>query len=186
MPSGYFTTPLIFILDLVFSFYITLIALRIIMQWAKWEYHNPIAQFIIKATQVPVKLLRKIIPPLGRWDSATIVFLVIATIIKLFILTAIQSSFFITPSFFILVLYDLFLLFIKLFTISLFIEVILSWIMPHDTYNPITPLVKRMNAPLLTPIRRWLPLIANIDFSPIVAMILLQLLPMFIGPLLIG
>ncbi len=186
MPSGYFTNPLVFILELAFSFYITLIALRIIMQWAKWEYHNPIAQFIIKATQAPVKLLRKVFPPLGKWDSATIVFLVIATIIKLLILSSLKSAFFITPSFFILVLYDIFLLLIKLFTISLFIEVILSWIMPHDTYNPITPLVKRMNAPLLKPIRRWLPLMANIDFSPFVAMVLLQLLPMFIGPLLIG
>ena len=186
MPDGYFSTPLSFLLDIVLSFYITIIALRIVMQWAKWEYHNPVAQFIIKATQAPVKLLRKVIPPVGRWDSATIVFLLIATAIKLFLLGALQSTLFPPATFLIWILFDLFLLFINLFTISIFIEVLLSWITPHNTYNPITPLVKRMNAPLLAPIRRNLPLMAGIDFSPFVAMVLLQMLPLFVRPLLAG
>jgi len=184
MPSGYFTTPLVFLLDILLSFYITIIALRLIMQWAKWEYHNPIAQFIIKATQVPIKLLRKVIPPLGRWDSATIVFLLIATAIKLFLLGALQSALLPPIIFLIWLLFDLFLLFVNLFTISIFIEVLLSWIASHNTYNPITPLVQRMNAPLLAPIRRRLPLMAGIDFSPFVTMVLLQMLPLFVRPLL--
>ena len=91
MPSGYFSNPIIFLVEILFGLYIGIIALRLIMQWAQWEYSNPLVQFIIRATQPPVKFLRKFISPLGRWDSATIVLLLLATVLKLLILFSLKS-----------------------------------------------------------------------------------------------
>ena len=186
MPSGYFSSPLVFLIDVLFGLYIGIIALRIIMQWAQWEYHNPLVQLIIRATQVPVKFLRQYIPSLGRWDSATIVLLVAITFIKIVLLSLLQS---IPLNIILLIrwmLGDIFSLFITLFSASIFIQVILSWLAPHGGDNPITPLISRMNSPLLRPIRRWLPPMGGLDLSPLVAILGLQVLSMLILPLLTG
>ena len=52
MPSGYFSNPIIFLIDVLFGLYMAIVALRIIMQWAKWEYHNPLVQLIVQATGI--------------------------------------------------------------------------------------------------------------------------------------
>ena len=186
MPSTYLSTPLVFLIDVLFGLYIGIIALRLIMQWAQWEYHNPLVQLIIKATQVPVKFLRKYIPPLGRWDSATIVLLITLTFLKVSLLGLIQSIP-LTPLISIRwVLGDIFSLFITLFSASILIQVILSWIAPHNSDNPITPLISRMNSPILRPIRRLLPSMGGLDLSPLVAILGLQVLSMLVLPLLTG
>ena len=185
MPTNYFSNPAIFLIDTLFSLYIFIVAMRIIMQWAQWEYHHPIAQFIIKATQVPVKALRKFIPAMGKWDMATIVLLLLLTLAKLLLVTSLQPIAY--PGFILMwVIADIFSLFITIFTISIIIEVALSWITPPGSQNPITPLIQRMNQPILKPIRQKVAPMGGIDLSPLIAVIGLQLLSMLILPLLLA
>lgn len=186
MPSGYFTTPLTFIIDVLFGIYIAIVALRLIMQWAQWEYHNPLVQMIIKVTQVPIKWLRRYIPPFGRWDTATLVLLFTLTITKLILIGALQPANVQHPFFLTWVLADIFSLFITLFSASIIIQVILSWLTPANGYNPIVPLIHSMNRPLLAPFRRLLPPLSGIDLSPLFAILALQVLAMLVLPLLIG
>lgn len=181
MPSGYFSTPLIFLIDTLFSIYLGIIALRLIMQWAQWEYSNPLVQIIIRATQVPVKILRRFVPSIGRWDNATIVFLVTVTVIKLLLLSFLHPI----PLTVFAVIREIFSLFIILFTASIIIQVILSWLAPYND-NPISPLINRMNAPLLNPVKRWLPPMSGLDLSPFVVILGLQILSMLVLPLLTG
>jgi YggT family protein len=54
----------------------------------------------------------------------------------------------------------------------LIIEVVFSWINPHA---PLAPFVHALNDPLLRPIRRVMPPVGGIDFSVLVALILLQI-----------
>lgn len=184
MPSGYFSQPILFLIEVLFGLYMGIVALRIIMQWAHWEYHNPLVQLIIRATQIPVKFLRRFIPPLGRWDTATIVLLFVLAILKLFLMALIQPGLFSLSIILRLAIADIFSLFITLFSASIIIQVILSWIQPHNTYNPITPLISRMNSPLLRPIRKWLPEMGGLDLSPLIALLGLQIVSMLILPLL--
>lgn len=185
MHSGYFSHPLLFLIDVLFGFYMGLVALRIIMQWAQWEYHNPLVQIIIKTTQIPVKFLRQFIPAFRRWDSATIVLLVLLALTKLLLIGLFQPSL-LHPIFILrLAVADIFSLFITLFSASIIIQAILSWIQPHN-YNPITPLLSRMNNPILRPIRQLLPDMGGLDLSPLVALLGLQFLSMLILPLLTG
>jgi YggT family protein len=186
MPESYFSTPLIFLIDTLFSLYIAVVALRLIMQWAQWEYHNPLVQFIIRATQVPVKFLRRFIPPIGIWDTATIILLVTLSLIKLLFISFLQTSSISPALLFGWLLADIFSLFITLFSASLIIQVVLSWIATPNSYNPVSPLVSSMNGPLLRPIRRLLPPMGGIDLSPLFALLGLQVLAMLVVPLLIG
>jgi len=186
MPSTYFSNPLTFLIDTLFGLYMGIVALRLIMQWAQWEHHNQLVQFIIKATQVPVKFLRQFIPPLGRWDSATIVLLIALALIKALLLISFQYGL-IHPVFLLrFILADIFSLFITLFSASIIIQAILSWISPHNQHNPLTPLLSRMNDPLLRPVRRRLPDMGGFDLSPLVVLLALQVLAMLVLPLLVG
>lgn len=186
MPNGYFSNPIIFLIEVLFGLYIGIVALRIIMQWAQWQSSNPLVQFIIRATQPIVKFLSTFIPPAGRWDSATIILLLLATTLKLFILSGLQSIPYTLTIFISWLIFDIFSLFVTLFTASIFIEVILSWFAPNNTYSLIMPLVQRMNSPFLTPFRRIIPTMTGMDFSPFVAILILQILAMLVRPLLLS
>lgn len=186
MTNSYFANPLIFVIETLFYLYMIVVSLRLIMQWANWEYHNPLVQFIIKATQVPVKFLRQFIPAMGRWDTATVVLLLLVTIVKLLVVGLIIG---VQPKGLIwinLLLAEIFSLFISIFTVSIIVEVILSWVSAAGTYNPIAPLVSRMNAPLLRPVRRLMPPLGGIDLSPLFVLLGLQVLSMLVMPLLTG
>lgn len=186
MANSYFANPLIFIIDTLFFLYMVVVALRLVMQWAGWEYYNPLVQVIIKATQAPVKFLRQYLPAMGKWDTATIVLLIAVTLIKMLIIGVIAG---VLPSgvmWLRLLLAELFSLFIGMFTVSIIVEVILSWVAAAGSYNPVMPLVQRMNAPLLRPVRRMLPSLGGIDLSPLFVIMGLQVLSMLVMPILTG
>jgi YggT family protein len=52
------------------------------------------------------------------------------------------------------------------------IEAIFSWVNPHA---PLAPFVRALNDPLMRPLRRVVPMIGNIDLTPLVAIVLLQI-----------
>jgi YggT family protein len=58
--------------------------------------------------------------------------------------------------------------------IAIIIRALMSWIMPQDG-SGLTRVLLDITEPILAPIRRVLPPVAGIDFSPILAMILVQL-----------
>ena len=53
----------------------------------------------------------------------------------------------------------------------------MSWINPH---SPLAPVLESFTGPILEPLRRFIPPIANLDLSPLVALILLQVLMMVV------
>ena len=62
----------------------------------------------------------------------------------------------------------------NLLTILIFIWAILSWIMPP--YNPVRMALDRIVEPMLAPIRRVIPMAGMMDFSPIILMILIEII----------
>ncbi len=68
---------------------------------------------------------------------------------------------------------------ITVFTFSILIQVVLSWVNP-SSHNPMTDLLYSINEPVLGRVRKLLPSFQGFDFSPIFAMIILQLMSMLI------
>jgi YggT family protein len=56
---------------------------------------------------------------------------------------------------------------------AILIRALLSWFMPNDGTG-LTRVLQDITEPVLQPIRRILPPVSGIDFSPIVAMVLIQ------------
>lgn len=70
------------------------------------------------------------------------------------------------------------------FSLLLIAYVILSYFM--DPYHPVRNTVDRMVNPILNPIRRVLPQTGMLDFSPLVAIILVQIIEYILTSLLIS
>ncbi|HEY5648500.1 MAG TPA: YggT family protein [Nitrospiria bacterium] len=64
------------------------------------------------------------------------------------------------------------------------IRAVISWVNP-DPYNPIVQFLYRVTDPVLHRIRRFVPLIMGIDFSPIIAILIIVFLKGFIVTTLI-
>ena len=60
----------------------------------------------------------------------------------------------------------------RLLSLVVIIDVLLSYFLPP--YNEIRVALDKIVNPMLQPIRRIIPPIANIDFSPVILLILLQ------------
>lgn len=62
----------------------------------------------------------------------------------------------------------------QILVLLVIVSVILSYFM--DPYHPIRQGVDRIVEPLLSPIRRIVPLVGMLDFSPLVLIILIQII----------
>ena len=64
---------------------------------------------------------------------------------------------------------------IDVYTIVVFVAVIVSWLQ-LPPYNPVVRYTRMLTEPLLVPIRKILPPMSGLDFSPMILLILLQVL----------
>ena len=69
-------------------------------------------------------------------------------------------------------IFDVLLLLLDLYEIVLLLRILLSWFRV-DPYNPIARVLYALTDPLLDPIRSVLPPAGMLDFSPLVAFLLL-------------
>lgn len=184
MGDSYLGDALLYLVSTIFSIYILLVVLRFLLQTVRADTHNPISQFLLQATGLPLRLLRRFIPGFGGVDWSCIVLMVALQAIELSLtgLIAFGSS----PAFPGLILLssaELLKLIIYIFMFVIFVQIILSWINP-GTYNPVTVLLYQLSEPLLRPARRILPPTHGIDFSPILVFVVLQLsLMLLVRPL---
>jgi YggT family protein len=58
---------------------------------------------------------------------------------------------------------------------AILIRAILSWVQP-DPRNPIVQFLERVTGPILYPLQRIIPPLGGIDLSPLVAMLLIELI----------
>ncbi|MFQ5345170.1 MAG: YggT family protein [Mariprofundus sp.] len=64
-------------------------------------------------------------------------------------------------------------------TIVIIARAVLSWVSP-DPYNPIVRIINQLSEPLLFPVRKRVPYIGGIDFSPLIVLLLIMFLDDFL------
>jgi YggT family protein len=80
-------------------------------------------------------------------------------------------------------LYRLIDLVFWLLNLAILLRVLFSWINP-DPYNALVRLVYQVTEPILAPLRRYIPPIAGLDITPMVAIVFLELLHRIINGLI--
>ncbi len=66
-------------------------------------------------------------------------------------------------------------LFFTILTWAIIIRILISWIR-IDPYHPIVRILDQITEPILAPARRIIPPIGGLDFSPMIVIILLNIL----------
>jgi YggT family protein len=172
---GYLSNAGVFLIQTLFGIYEVIILLRFLLQLVRADFYNPISQFIVKATSLPLRPLRRIIPGLAGVDVASLVLLLVVVIAELLLLSVVANLPMPTlPGIIALAVVEVLKLFIYVFLFSVFVLAILSWV-SQGGYNPVANLLYQITAPLLRPARRLLPPMGGLDLSPMVVMIVLYL-----------
>ena len=170
MPAN-LASALTFIIGSLAQLYLFVLILRLLLPWFRTDFHNPIAQAILKATSPLVIPLRRILPPLGRIDTATVVVAFVITYVTILILLSIRGE---TASIGAIALSSfvyLVLLTLRLFVFAIIVRVLLSWLSPGG-YNPAMAVIYSITDPVMRPFQRIIPPLGGFDLSPIFAIIL--------------
>lgn len=171
-----------FLIDAIIDLYILVVVLRFLMQAFRADYYNPLAQFVVKVTNPPLKPLRRIVPGLAGYDLAALFLAYALMIAKVLLLTAIAGRGIplsaIVAWFALVELIDLFF---NIFIFAIFIQALLSWV-AAGSYNPAYALLDAITAPILGPIRKLIPPISGFDLSPMVGILGLYFLKLLIVP----
>jgi len=181
MGAGYLTQPAVFLVQVLFGLYATLVVLRFLLQLTRADFYNPLSQFIVKATKPLLNPLRRVIPGVSGIDIASLVLAwLVVTLEQLAILALAGAGLQILGAA-LLAIPELLSLIINVFLFAILIQVIISWINP-GSYNPAIGLIHSLTEPLLAPVRRRMPNMGGLDLSPMVVMLGLVLLEMLLVP----
>ena len=164
----------LFLIDTAFSLYLMVMILRLWLQLVRADFYNPFSQFVVKATNPLVLPLRRVIPSIGRLDTASLVLAYSIMLVKLLVLQLIQSGqVLLVPSLVLSVIFLIKEILTLLFWI-LVIRALLSWF--SQGRSPVEHVMHQLTEPLLRPVRSILPPLGGLDLSVLVVLVGLQFL----------
>jgi YggT family protein len=164
----------LFLIDTAFSLYLMVMILRLWLQLVRADFYNPFSQFVVKATNPLVLPLRRVIPSIGRLDTASLVLAYGIMLVKLLVLQLIQSGqVVLVPSLVLSVIFLIKEILTLLFWI-LVIRALLSWF--SQGRSPVEYVMHQLTEPLLRPVRNILPPLGGLDLSVLVVLVGLQFL----------
>lgn len=183
MENQYLAASAVFLINTVFGLYLFAVMLRLLLQWARADFYNPISQFLVKVTNPPLRPLRRIIPGWGGIDLASIFLLIVLQMLEIFLANMVLGRAMPLSGLFVTSVAELLNLLLNIFLIAILVQVVMSWISPN-THNPATVLLHRLTELVLAPARRIIPPISGIDLSPLVVLVVFQLIKfLLIAPL---
>ena len=172
------TTALLF--NTLGGLYLLAILLRFLLQIARADFYNPVSQAVVKITDPLVRIFRTIIPGYKGVDFSCLVLalvieaIAICTLIYLYGGNIPSVGFIITWSF-VGILYFM----INIYYYAIIASIIMSFVMLFSgTMNPhpLLKLVWQLTEPVMAPVRKVIPAMGGLDFSPIFIFIAIGLL----------
>jgi len=166
-------SALIYILQSLLTLALCVVLLRLFLQWSRADFRNQICQGIVRVTNPLIIPLRRILPPIGRIDSASVVAVILVAIVEVVIITSLAG----VPLDPVYVLRAALLEIVTktlwLYFYAIFLYALLSMVAPGG-YSPLQSILASLCEPVLRPFRRFIPPLGGIDLSPLWAGILIQ------------
>jgi YggT family protein len=160
-----------FLIDTVVLFFVFLLLLRFHFQWLRVPFRNQVGEFVLLATGWIVLPARRFIPGLRGLDLATLTVAWVVQGLGEWLLASIAGK---DPSLVALALValvDLLRYSLYILIAAVIIQVVFSWLNP---YTPAAPLLDALTRPFLRPLRRFVPPLGNFDLTPLVLVVLVQ------------
>ena len=169
---------LTFLLDVVGGLFTGACLLRLYMQQQRIGFANPLGQLVFALSDWLVLPLRRVIVPLGRLDTSSLVAALLLQLLQYLLLWLLLGG--AVPLLWVPLLALLGLVRVTLTGLTglFLVYALLSWV---PARSPLSDVIARLAEPLLRPLRRLLPRIGGIDLSPLLALVLLQVAMIVLG-----
>ena len=167
---------IVFVIKTLGSLVVAVFILRLLLQLARANFRNSLVQGIVRLTNWLVMPLRRVLPPLGKVDLASVVAILLVEMAAVILLAAVRG--FGVPATAVLAgatLLGAVIGAIDIACIAVFVHALLSLLAPRGD-SPLHAPVASLAQPVLRPLQRLLPVLGGFDFSPVIVIILLQAL----------
>lgn len=163
----------IFLVDTVVTFFVFLLLARFHFQWLRVPFRNPVGEFVVLATNWLVVPVRRLVPPMAGLDVPTLLLAWLLQAAGLWTQTAIAGAEPGIAAIIAVAAVDLLRYSVYILVFAVIVQVVLSWINPHA---PLAPIFESLTRPFLRPLRRFVPSVGSFDLTPLVLLVLLQVL----------
>ncbi|MCF8149357.1 MAG: YggT family protein [Burkholderiaceae bacterium] len=171
------TQILFFILDTICGLLTLVLLVRFAMQWARAPFRNPLGEFVIAATDWMVRPVRRMVPALFGFDTASLLLAWLWQVVDQGVslgfsgmVLAVSPA----PTFVVALLAVLEVAKMGLYLVIgvVVISAVFSWVNP---YAPLAGVFNTLTQPLLRPFRRFIPPLGGVDLSPLALLLVLQI-----------
>ena len=156
-----------YIVDILLWLLLLAFVLRLLFQLVRADFRDPMADAIVRVTNWLILPLRKLLPPLGKVDSATVVAVLLIACARTLILLALAgrgAGIGDWMVFLRITLVDLVGLVLRVYLFAMLLYWLTSFVSPSG-YAPGVRLLAQLCEPILKRVRRVIPPIGQIDFS---------------------
>lgn len=174
-----------FLFSLITSLLIFVLWMRIALRYFHVSTLHPMSQMVIKITAPLTTPLNTCCAylhlSLKQYDWSCLVLIIFIEVIKYLVIGLLYLDAMLSWKLIIALTFaDLIIEPCTLLFYAIIIRVIMSWVSPH-WQHPIADLILLVTDPLLTPLRKRLPVLSGFDFSPLVAIVILKAITLFIS-----
>jgi YggT family protein len=170
----YLLNALSLLLEIAFDVLATLFVLRLLAEAGRADFRNPVSQFVYRYTNPVLAPVRRVLPNWRRINLAALLLAYVAMLLKLLLGLLLAGA--PHPVGGVLVLAAAELLD---FALLLYVVLIFAWALASmlggDPMHPLLRLLDAIVGPSLRPLRQRLPTLGGLDFSPVVAILILML-----------
>jgi len=173
-------SALIYLVDTLLSLALFVFLARLLLQWARADFRNPLCQAVVSLTNPVILPLRRVLPPVGKIDTASVVAVLLVTVVKVAAILALTG--FGTPDgvwWLRACAEELLHTVLWMYFFAILLYALLSMIAPGG-YSPMQSVLATLCEPVLRPFRRLIPPIAGIDLSPLWAMIAIRAIQLLV------
>ena len=174
----------LFLINILLGSAIFIALLRLILQLMGADSRNPISQSIKVITDPILQPTRRYLPRFRSLDSASLLMLIamqmMLTWLSLRMISTLDLS---ILSIFVFSIGEIIAKFVRILIWAIIINALISWF-SAGSYHPIVDVINSIATPLLDRARKVLPMSTGLDFSPLMVIIVLQLvLILVVSPL---
>lgn len=169
-------SALIYIIETLLELALFVVLARLLLQLTRADFRNPICQAIVRLSNPLIMPLRRVLPPLGKLDTASVVAVIGMAALQVAATFALEGIGWASPW---LWVHAVALVIVRMglwtYFYAIILYALLSLVAPGG-YSPLQSLLVTLCEPILRPFRRLIPAIAGIDLSPLWVCILIQAL----------
>lgn len=175
-----FSGALIYLVSTLTDLYVTAILLRLLLQWVRADFYNPLSQFLIKITDPVLVPARRIIPSIGKLDTASVVVMLLLELLQLVVISLLSKTDYGFQFLLLFAIQKLLIILLLTYFVLIIARVLISWLAAQSRH-PLIPLIYQLTEPVLRPFGKVVPPLGGVDLSPLFALIALRFLLLLLG-----